>query len=251
MWAKRITTIAISAVFIGVIGILYSVMPDRISQERIAEAETVQEQISKAEEMEARMAAKAQDDEQEEEATAPEAEASTDPFQIKFECTNGTFVIECYPEWAPLGVQRFRDAVEAGVYNDAGFFRVIPGFVVQFGIAGDPKLSAQWSENGILDEPVKTTNAPGTVTFAKSSAPNSRTTQMFINLGDNVRLDGMGFSPIGKIVEGMEVVMAINPEYKQDPDQELIQEKGSAYLRENFPNMDFINTATIVEKAEE
>lgn len=170
------------------------------------------------------------------------------PFQVTFECSNGTFVIEFMPKWAPIGVAHVRETLEAGVYTDARFFRVIPGFMVQFGIAGDPALSATWSDATIQDEPVTQSNTPGMVTYAKSGAPNSRSTQLFINYGDNARLDGMGFAPIGRVVSGMEVVTAINAEYREQPNQNQIQSRGNAYLNEQFPRLDYIKSVTIATK---
>ena len=104
-------------------------------------------------------------------------------------------MIDFFPEWAPIGVAHFKKVAEAGVYNEACIFRVIPNFVIQFGIAGDPALDSRWAEKKIQDEPVKTSNKKGTVSFAKSRQPNTRSTQLFVNLGDNAKLDGMGFSP--------------------------------------------------------
>jgi len=121
----------------------------------------------------------------------------------------------------------------------------VPGFVVQFGLSGDPEKSMMWESRTIQDEPVITSNARGTITFAKSGAPNSRTTQMFINLGNNTRLDGMGFSVIGKVIEGMDVVDAINAEYGEQPQQNMVTTRGNAYLKEFFPNLDYINKATV------
>ncbi len=173
-------------------------------------------------------------------------ETAPDVFKVKFECTNGEFIVECHKDWAPLGVERFYQLVREGFYNDAGFFRVVPGFVVQFGLAADPEVTAKWRTNTIKDDPVKETNAPGTVTFA-TSGPNSRTTQIFINLGNNAGLDQQGFSPFGKVIEGMDVVNGITSEYGQQPQQPMIVREGNSYLRKNFPNMDYIVTASLVQ----
>lgn len=183
-------------------------------------------------------------------APAQETEKSEKPiekFRVEFRCSNGTFVVECDPRLAPIGAARFKEAVEAGVYDNAYFFRVLPGFVVQFGIPGEPETAAKWKNATIKDDPVKTTNAKGTISFA-TAGPNTRTTQVFINLVDNARLDGMGFAPIGRVVEGMEVVEAINAEYRQDPEQDRIESEGNAYLKANFPNLDYIRRARIVKE---
>ena len=175
-------------------------------------------------------------------ATAP------DVFKVKFECSNGDFVLEIHKDWAPIGVERFYEVCKEGVYNDARFFRVVPGFVVQWGIPGDPNIGAQWREANIKDDKVIKSNEPGTIVFA-TSGPNSRTTQLFINYGNNARLDGMGFAPFGKVVEGMDVVKAIYAQYGEEPNQGLIQSKGNAYLKSAFPKMDYIKTVRLVQDA--
>lgn len=173
-------------------------------------------------------------------ATAP------DVYKLKFECSNGDFVLEIRKEWAPLGAERFYEICKEGVYNDARFFRVVPGFMVQWGIPGDPNLAAQWREATMKDDPVIQTNSPGMISFA-TSGPNSRTTQVFINYGDNARLDGMGFAPFGKVVEGMDVVTAINAKHREQPNQGLIQRKGNEYLKATFPDLDYIKTVRLVK----
>ncbi|HNR29663.1 MAG TPA: peptidylprolyl isomerase [Candidatus Hydrogenedentes bacterium] len=168
-----------------------------------------------------------------------------DMFRVKFECTNGTVVIECHKKWAPLGAQRFYELVRKQFFDGAAFFRVVPGFVVQFGMPADPRVGAQWVGSEFPDDPVLETNGPGTVSFA-SRGENTRTTQVFINLGQNARLDGMGFAPFGKVIEGMDVVKAINAEYGERPDQGRIRTEGASYLKANFPRLDFIERATLV-----
>lgn len=167
-------------------------------------------------------------------------------YKVKFETTKGDVVIEVHPEWAPLGAAQFKKAIEAGVYNDAKFFRVVKGFMVQFGIPADPALAAKWRSNRINDDKVTQSNQKGYITFA-TSGPNSRTSQVFINYGDNKFLDSQGFAPFGKVVEGMEIVEAINAEYGERPDQGRIQSQGNAYLTKEFPKIDGIVKATVIE----
>ncbi len=167
-----------------------------------------------------------------------------DDFRVRFETTAGPFVVAVHPEWAPRGATQFREVVESGFYDGCRFFRVVPGFVVQFGINGDPAEHAQWKQP-IADDPPGHSNTLGTVTFA-ISGPNTRTTQIFINLGNNGRLDAQGFSPFGEVVEGMENVRKINPEYGEDPKQQQIELQGNAYLEAAFPKLDYITSAKIV-----
>ena len=174
----------------------------------------------------------------------------SDTFKVKFETTKGDFTIEVNPAWAPKGVERFRELISSGYFDGCKFFRVLPGFVVQFGLAGDPAVSQQWQKN-ISDDPVSQSNAKGTITFA-TAGPNTRTTQVFINLVDNQRLDGMGFSPFGKVVEGMSIVEQLYSGYGEGaphgrgPDQGRIRTRGNAYLESEFPKLDGITKATIV-----
>ncbi|MEA3364772.1 MAG: peptidylprolyl isomerase [Candidatus Hydrogenedentes bacterium] len=171
--------------------------------------------------------------------TAPET------FKVQFVCSNGNFVVECHREWAPIGVDRFYNLVVQGFFNEARFFRVVPGFVVQFGINGDPALSAKWREATIQDEPVKKGNKKATLTFAKSQMPNSRTTQLFINLADNSPLDAQGFSAFAEVIQGMDVVEGITAKYGEQPNQMMVQQQGNEYLKTNFPDMDYIKEAYI------
>ena len=165
-------------------------------------------------------------------------------FKAVFSTTAGDFVIEVTRDLAPHGVDRFYNLVHNGFFDNQRFFRVVPGFVVQFGIHGDPQVSAAWRDANIPDDPVKGTNARGTITFA-TAGPNTRTTQLFINYRDNGRLDSMGFSPFGKVIEGMDVVDKINSEYGEQPSQGKIQAEGNAYLESKFPKLDYIKTARI------
>lgn len=171
--------------------------------------------------------------------TAPET------FKVTFELSKGPVVVEVTRADAPVGADRFYSLVKAGFFDGARFFRVVPGFVVQFGMAADPAVYKKWNVQ-IKDDAVKQTNARGALVFAATSQPNSRTTQMFINLGDNPRLDGMGFAPFGKVISGMEFVDQINPEYRENPDQEEIEKSGNAYLEKEFPRLDYIKTAKLM-----
>ncbi len=173
-------------------------------------------------------------------------EKAPDTFKVKFDTTKGAFTIEVTRSLAPNGADRFYNLVKAGYFKDIAFFRVIPGFMAQFGMHGDPKLTAIWNHADIPDDPVKGSNTRGTITFAQTQMPNSRSAQFFINFGDNSRLDGDRFAPFGKVTQGMDVVDKINPEYRETPNQRLIELKGNAYLKENFPNLDYIKSATIL-----
>jgi peptidyl-prolyl cis-trans isomerase A (cyclophilin A) len=153
--------------------------------------------------------------------------------------------VEVTRSLAPNGADRFYNLVKSGYFKDLGFFRVVPGFMVQFGIHGDPKVAAAWRGANIQDDPVKGSNTRGTITFA-TAGPNTRTTQLFINYGNNTFLDSQGFSPFGKVTDGMDVVDKINAEYGEKPFQPRVQEEGNAYLKKEFPNLDYIKSATIV-----
>jgi peptidyl-prolyl cis-trans isomerase A (cyclophilin A) len=171
-------------------------------------------------------------------------------FKAKFDTSKGSFVIEVHRDWAPNGADRFYNLVKNGFFNNDRFFRVIGGFMVQFGINGDPKISQVWREAQIADDPVKQSNTRGFVTFA-TGGPNTRTTQVFINFDDNSALDGQGFSPFGKVVSGMDVVDALFSGYGEGaprgigPEQGRIQDEGNPYLNQDFPKLDYIKKATI------
>jgi peptidyl-prolyl cis-trans isomerase A (cyclophilin A) len=172
-------------------------------------------------------------------ATAPAS------YRVRFETSAGAFAVEVTRAWAPLGADRFYNLVRHGFFDGTRFFRVVPGFVVQFGLSGDPAINARWRTASIPDDPVLQHNTRGTVTFA-TAGPATRTTQMFINFGDNTRLDGMGFSPLGSVVEGLDVVDRIYAGYGEQPDQGRIEMQGNGYLRSQFPQLDSIAHATIV-----
>ncbi len=173
-------------------------------------------------------------------------------YKVKFNTSKGSFVVEVHRDWAPNGADRFYNLVKNGFYNDARFFRVISDFMVQFGINGNPKISQVWQDANIPDDPVKQSNIRGMITFA-TAGPDTRTTQVFINFGDNAALDGQGFSPFGKVISGMDVVDSLYAGYGEGspkghgPNQGIVQSLGNAYLEKAFSQLDYIKTATIVK----
>jgi len=167
-------------------------------------------------------------------------------FYVRFHTTKGDFVMQVTRAWAPLGADRFYNLVEHHFYDDASLFRVVPHFVVQFGLPADPRIGRAWAHADIKDDPVKESNLRGYVTYAMAG-PNTRTTQIFINLVDNSRLDGMGFAPFGKVIEGMSVVDSFYGGYGDNgPDQGKLTNEGRAYVLRYFPKLDTILTARIV-----
>jgi peptidyl-prolyl cis-trans isomerase A (cyclophilin A) len=173
-------------------------------------------------------------------------------YKVNVETSKGPFVIEVHRDWAPVGADRFYNLVKNGFYDDDRFFRVISGFMVQFGINGDPKVSSVWRQADIKDDPVRQSNSRGMVTFA-TAGPNTRTTQVFINFADNGALDRMGFAPFGRVVSGMNVVDALYSGYGEGaprgsgPDQQRVQSQGNAYLTHDFAKLDYIKKATIAK----
>src|SRR5579885_2402765 len=171
-------------------------------------------------------------------------------YKVKFDTSKGTFVVEVHRDWAPNGADRFYNLVKNGYYNDTRFFRVISGFMVQFGINGDPKLNRVWRDANIKDDPVRASNKRGTITFA-TAGPDTRTTQVFINFANNSGLDRQGFAPFGQVVSGMNVVDALYSGYGegapngQGPEQGRIQREGNAYLVREFGKLDYIKKAAI------
>jgi cyclophilin family peptidyl-prolyl cis-trans isomerase len=171
-------------------------------------------------------------------------------FRANLDTSKGAIVITVHREWAPVGADRFYNLVKNGFYDDVRFFRVIPGFMAQFGIHGNPAVAAAWRPAQIKDDPVKQTNKRGYVTFA-TAGPNTRTTQLFINFGDNAGLDKQGFAPFGEVTTGMDVVDKIYSGYGEGaprgkgPDQGRTQSEGNAYLTKEFPRLDYIKSATI------
>lgn len=182
-----------------------------------------------------------------------EMKPSPAEYKVKLQTTKGDVVILVHRDWSPLGADHFYQLVKAGYYNNNAFFRVIKGFVVQFGMNGDPAVNKTWSDVSIKDDPPKVSNKTGSVTFAKTGEPNSRTTQIFINIGDNsATLDSQGFTPFGEVIQGLDLVMDLysgygdGPPQGQGPDQAAITENGNAYLKEHFPKLDYIQKATVI-----
>jgi peptidyl-prolyl cis-trans isomerase A (cyclophilin A) len=173
-------------------------------------------------------------------------------FNANFDTSKGLFVISVHRDWAPNGADRFYNLVKNGFYDDVRFFRVIDGFMAQFGIHGNPAVASAWRGANIKDDPVKQSNKRGFVVFA-TAGPNTRTTQLFINFGDNAGLDKQGFSPFGEVTKGMEVVDKIYNGYGEGaprgkgPDQGRLQSEGNAYLVKDFPKLDYVKTATIAK----
>jgi len=173
-------------------------------------------------------------------------------FRVRFETTKGPFVVEVVRDWAPRGADRFYNLVRLGFYDDVAFFRVLEGFVAQFGIHGDPEVTRAWRDTTFPDDPVKQSNTRGTLTFA-TAGPDTRTTQLFINFGNNSNLDGMGFSPFGRVVEGMEVVDSLYSGYGEGgprgrgPDQGRAEAAGNEYFRGQFEKLDYIERARVIE----
>ncbi len=169
-------------------------------------------------------------------------------YDVTFKTTAGTFVVHVTRAWAPHGADRFYNLVKHGFYNGAAFFRVLPGFVAQFGLSPDPAVNQVWANATIPDDPVATSNRAGSVTFA-DSGPNSRTTQLFIDFADNKRLDGLGFAPIGSVSSGMNIVRKLYGGYGEQPNQDAITASGSSYLQQNFPKLDRIIWAKIPSRS--
>ena len=175
-------------------------------------------------------------------------------FDVKFVTTKGDFTVTVTRAWAPLGADRFYNLVRHHFYDNASFFRAISGFMVQFGISAYPPVSSAWTNANIKDDSVAQSNKKGFITFA-TGGPNTRTTQLFINLVDNGRLDSMGFSPFGQVTEGMSVVESLYTGYGEGapggagPKQDVVEARGKAYLDADFPKLDSIKSATLVGAA--
>ena len=173
-------------------------------------------------------------------------------YKAKFETNKGDFIVEVRRDWAPNGADRFYNLVKKGFYDETRFFRTISGFMVQFGLSANPKISAAWRTQTLKDDAVKQSNVRGLVSFAMAG-PNTRTTQIFINYGDNSRLDGMGFSPFGRVIEGMDVVESLYSDYGEGapqgkgPSQARIHQEGNEYLKREFPKLDYVKKASIID----
>ena len=166
-------------------------------------------------------------------------------YKVKFTTTKGDVIIQVNRAWAPLGADRFYNLVKNGFFKDAAFFRTLAGFMTQFGISARPEVAAAWDHAYLVDDRVTQSNKRGTITFA-TAGPNTRTTQVFINYGDNARLDTEGFAPFGQVIEGMDVVDKFFSGYGESPDQGRITAFGKAYLDKTFPNLDRIVTAVVM-----
>lgn len=180
----------------------------------------------------------------------PSALTETAPpvFRARFETSKGPFVIEVHREWAPIGADRFYNLVKNGFYDGTRFFRVRPGFMAQFGINGDPGIQNAWQRAFLRDDPVTKTNVRGLVSFTTEGRPQSRFTQIFINYGDNSRLDADGFAPFGEVVTGMGVIEKLFSPGEPQPDQRRILREGNEYLQQEFPQLDYVKKATIVPR---
>jgi cyclophilin family peptidyl-prolyl cis-trans isomerase len=173
-------------------------------------------------------------------------EKAPDTYKANFDTSAGAFVVEVHRAWAPLGADRFYNLVKNGFFDNTRFFRVVPNFMVQFGLNGDPTVQSVWRTANLKDDPVKESNKKGYITFA-TAGPNTRTTQVFINFKDNAGLDSQGFAPFGQVTSGMDVVDKITSQYGESPNQGRIQAEGNAYLTKDFPKLDYIKKATIAK----
>ena len=173
-------------------------------------------------------------------------EQAPEEFTVKFETSNGSFTVAVHRSWSPRGADRFYNLAKYGFFDENRFFRIVPNFIVQFGLPAEPKVSMAWRNANIKDDPVIKSNRRGTLTFA-TAGPGTRTTQLFINLKDNAFLDGQGLSPFGEVTQGMPVVDTLFNAYGERPEQQTITMRGNAYLKAEFPKLDYIKTAAIAE----
>ncbi len=178
-------------------------------------------------------------------------EKAPDVFNVNFDTSKGTVIVEVHRDWAPFGVDHFYTLVRTGFYDGTRFYRVIRNFMAQFGMNGDPKTNEMWANAPIPDDPVRQSNVRGMLTYAATQMPNSRSTQLFINFKNNTMLDGKGFAPIGRVTQGMDVVDSFFDSYGemppngQGPDPAQIGTQGNQYLQDHFPRLDFVKKATI------
>jgi len=182
------------------------------------------------------------------------SDAAPAAFRVKFETSKGSFVIEATRDWAPLGVDRFYNLTRTGFFDDSRLFRIRANYIAQFGIAGDRAIAKTWQHQSFPDDPVKQTNLRGYVAYAMTG-PNTRTTQIYINLKDNTNLDAQGFSPLGKVVEGMDVVELFYSDYGESSGggmrtgkQDKMFEEGNAFLDREFPKLDKLIRAKVLPK---
>ena len=184
-----------------------------------------------------------------------ERRAAPDTFVVRFETTQGAFSAQFVRDWAPRGVDRIYYLVRSGFYDDARFFRVIPRFVAQFGASGDPAVNKVWESRTIPDDPVRQSNVRGTIAFA-TAGPNTRTTQLFVNLAANGRLDRLGFTPVGRVTDGLARVVdslyagyGEGPPRGKGPDQDRLAAEGTVYLAREYPRLDYVRKAVVVREA--
>jgi cyclophilin family peptidyl-prolyl cis-trans isomerase len=168
---------------------------------------------------------------------------SSKTYKVRFTTSKGPFIVEVHRDWAPIGAARFEELIKDKYYDGARFFRIVPNFVVQFGLAASPAMTKKW-DKAIKDDPVAQTNRVGALAFA-TNGRNTRTTQVFISLRSNQVLDSQDFAPFAQVIEGMDVVTRLNSQYGEGPDQEAITKRGNAYLSA-FPKLDYIQKATIL-----
>jgi peptidyl-prolyl cis-trans isomerase A (cyclophilin A) len=171
--------------------------------------------------------------------------AAPDSFRVAFETNRGNFVVAGNRSWAPNGADRFYQLAASHFFDEQRFFRVLSGYIAQFGASGEPKINEQWEGKKIPDDPRREKNVRGTISFA-SDGPGSRTHQLFVNLKDNPKLDAQDFVPIGRVVEGMSMLDSLNDDYGESPKYHLIATLGNSYLRRMFPKLDYIKTARVV-----
>ena len=176
------------------------------------------------------------------------AEQAPVRYRVAFTTSKGVFVVRVERRQAPNGADRLYELVKANFFDGARFYRVVPGFVVQWGYPANPSLNAKWSAM-LPDDPVRGTNRRGTLTFAATNSPNSRSTQLFINYADNARLDSLGFAPVGEVITGMPVVDRVYSGYGETPDQGELAQRGNAYAQAQFPKLDYIISTRIISPA--